>query len=41
MLHTSKIKIIDDWINQINDKKGIKLLLIQGPSGSGKSILGN
>ena len=40
MLHTSKIKIIDDWINQINDKKGIKLLLIQGPSGSGKSILG-
>ena len=39
MLSSDKLTKIDEWIKQINDKKGIKLLLIQGPSGSGKSLL--
>ena len=39
MLSSDKLTKIDDWMNQLNKKKGIKLLLIQGPSGSGKSLL--
>tara|TARA_B110000977_G_scaffold199948_1_gene288837 strand:- start:1055 stop:2170 length:1116 start_codon:yes stop_codon:yes gene_type:complete len=39
MICNKNLQKIDEWIKQINDKKGIKLLLIQGPSGSGKSIL--